>query len=60
MNAAGLFQAARLGSIRERSGRRMGEPQLSWEVVVEVSASRVVGERGHFVWGDVRGTSLLQ
>jgi hypothetical protein len=39
----------------------MGEPELSWKVVVEVSASRVVGgERGHFVWGDVRRTSLLQ
>lgn len=61
LNAAGLFQSHRLGSIRERSGRRMGEPELSREVVVvEVRASRVVGERGHFVWGDVRGTSLLQ
>lgn len=60
LNAAGLFQAPRLGSIRERSGRRMGEPELSWEVVVEVRASRVVGQRGHLVWGDVRGTSLLQ
>lgn len=38
----------------------MGEPELSWEVVVEVRASRVFGERGHFVRGDVRGTSLLQ
>lgn len=60
MNAAGLFQAPSLGSIRERSGRWMGEPELSWEVVVEVRASRVIGERGHFVWGDVRGTSLFQ
>lgn len=59
LNAAGLFQAPRLCSIRERPGGRVGEPELSREVV-EVRHRRVFGERGHFVWGDVRGTSLLQ
>lgn len=59
LNATGLFQAPRLCSIRERPGGRVGEPELSREVV-EVRHRRVFGERGHFVWGDVRGTSLLQ
>lgn len=43
LDAAGLLQGARVGSILKRPSRRVGERELSREVVVEVRHRGVVG-----------------
>lgn len=60
LNAAGLLQGAWLRSIREGPGGRVGERELSREVVVEVRHRGVVGEGGHLVRGDVWRAALFQ